>query len=163
MQTYHEWPRIPGWGHVTLPTIHKWRSNANYGVQRKTQVRASVVLDTYESDIRIVKHALWSCETRDTCCVISHDTDVFALMMEPSANERVCVDISATVKKHSCHSSNFGYTCNQWVRYSGGMLWHWPVESYCHIKHGVPVRLTSCWGHPLGLCGVWGNQVRDLV
>ena len=100
--------------HVTLPTIHKWRSNANYGVQRKTQGRASVVLDTYESDIRIVKHALWSCETRDTCCVISDDTDVFALffyhyqkrgssaevMMEPSANERVCVDISATVKKH---------------------------------------------------------------
>ena len=51
-----------------------------------------------EADIRIVKHALWSCETRDTCCVISDGTDVFALfcyhyqkrgssaevMMEPS-------------------------------------------------------------------------------
>ena len=66
-----------------------------------------------EADIRIVKHALWSCE-RHTCCVIPDDTDVFALfcyhyqkrgssaevMIGPSVNERVYVDISATVKKH---------------------------------------------------------------
>ena len=68
-----------------------------------------------EADIRLVMHALWSCKTEEApVCVISDDTDVFALlwyhyhnsgssaplMMEPSVHGRVCVDIPATVKKH---------------------------------------------------------------
>ena len=82
----------------------------------KHRAELQLYLTHAEADIRIVKYALWSCETRDTrACVISDDTDVFTLlcyhhqkrgssarvMMEPSVNERVCVDISAIVKKHS--------------------------------------------------------------
>ena len=68
-----------------------------------------------EADIRLVMHALWSYEREEArVCVISDDTDVFALlcyhyhksgssaplMMKPSVHGRVCVDIPATVNKH---------------------------------------------------------------
>ena len=103
--TSHYWLFISG--EETMPTtVYRGRHKA--GLQ---------LYSTHEeADIRIVKHALWSCETRDThVCAISDDTNVFAqlcyhyqkrgssaeVMMEPSVNERVCVDISANVQKHS--------------------------------------------------------------
>ena len=57
-------------GEVAMPTT----------VYRGTHRTELQVYSTHEeADIRIVKHALWSCETRDTrVCVISDDTDVFA-------------------------------------------------------------------------------------
>ena len=66
-----------------------------------------------EADVRLIKHALWSCEREDErVCVILDDTDVFALlcyhyhksgssaplMMQPTMHGRVCTGIPATVK-----------------------------------------------------------------
>jgi 5'-3' exonuclease len=66
-----------------------------------------------EADIRLVN---WACQTDDAqVCVVSDDTDVFALlcyhyqksgsssplMMRSSVYGRACIDIPETVKKHS--------------------------------------------------------------
>ena len=77
MQTYLEWPRIPEWGYVTLPTNYKCRrSSANCGVQRMTQGRASVVHYTWGSwhkNCQTCSLELWEthvlCYTRWYRCV----------------------------------------------------------------------------------------------
>ena len=93
-------------GAEPVPTVvHKGRKRAELQLYSTHE----------EADIRLVMHALLSYETVDArVCVISDDTDVFALlcyhyhksgssgplMMEPSVHGRVCVDIRETVKKH---------------------------------------------------------------
>lgn len=81
--------------------------------------RKRAAIDLYstheEADIRLVKHALSACQTDDAqVCVISDDTDVFALlcyhyqksgsssplMMQSSVYGRACIDIPETVKTH---------------------------------------------------------------
>jgi hypothetical protein len=90
-----------------VPTVvHNGRKTAEFQLNSSHE----------EADVRVVKHAIWSCKTEEArVCVISDDTDVFVLLcyhyqqsdssapmvIQPSVHGRVTVDIPATVKKHT--------------------------------------------------------------